>query len=234
MPRDFIHTYRFELAFGGSGAVLFAIGAATGTSALAGVGPVLALLGVLGLGMCVGCLVHRFTTTAELGQKDEQIASLLQRPTRDAFDSVRTDLLQAREEVASSRAAMADLSGDLNEAQSACRKLAGELQRLQVSADLAQFSDFQLLAMADICDAEDVRGYLSRPLNDPAMEQLRALGIVSFDSSQDGSKDLKWTLVPEWRQAVRARRMQIDERTRSLRERRGEAIQSATLAEDDR
>lgn len=227
MSRDFFHTYRLELACGAVGALFLALGIGAKSS-------VLIALGACSTGIAIGSLIHGRMNASELGQKDEQIASLLQRPTRDSFDALRAELLEAREEVSSSRAAMTEVSGELLEAQGACRKLAGELQRLQVASDLAQFSDFQLLAMADVCDAEDVRGYLVRPLNDPAMEQLRALGVVTFDSSQDGSKDLKWVLVPEWRQAVRARRMQIDERTRALRERRGDAIQGSGSSEESR
>ena len=227
MSHDFLHTYRFELSCSAIGVFLLAVGFGAKISPVAAAGACV-------VGVAIGACIHRRMNASEIDQKDEQISELLQRPTRDSFDALRSDLLGSREEVASVRAAMTDVSGELLEAQAACRKLAGELQRLQVTSDLAQFSDFQLLAMADVCDAEDVRGYLVRPLNDPAMEQLRALGIVTFDSSQDGSKDLKWVLVPEWRQAVRARRMQIDERTRVLRERRGDAIQGSNVGEESR
>ena len=100
--------------------------------------------------------------------------------------------------------------------------LRAELEGARIAGELDQFSDFQLLGMCDVFDAEESEGALRRPYGDPAMEQLMNLEVVDFEMPHDGGRDKTplWTLKPFWRRFTKERRAEMDARTEPLRARR--------------
>ena len=221
MAPTLLKTYAVECAAGALAVVCLAgaLLGGTGAAALAS-----ALACALAAGFACGSLLRRRLLGAPLAAARERIAELERRPTEESLAAVASDRDRALAELESARAELTAVSRELASAVRAQDGLAAEVARARQTASLDRFSDFQLLAMADVCDAEDAEGFLLRPYGDPAMEQLQALGAVAFDTSQaHGSApaaDLRWTLKAEWRQAVRAQRAAIDERTRALRDRR--------------
>ena len=230
MNSDLMKTYAVECASGGValvalvGAVVADAGAVFASEP---VGAVATAVCALSSGVLCGSLVRRMMDGNPLAERDARIAELEQRPTSEDFGAVRSARDEALRDLASARTELASTADELSAAKRERDALAQEAERARSTAALDRFSDFQLLGMCDICDAEDSDGFLLRPYGDPAMEQLQALDAVAFDSSQgtaDAKSELRWTLKPEWRQAVRAQRAQIDVRTRALRERRGDTV----------
>lgn len=236
MDKKLIEEYKVELGCAAVFVVcLIAWLALKAPDALAGnvAAGIFSLLGAIAVGVLAGLLARRAFERAPMAELKARVDELSGRPTVEAYRELNAQTAELREGLASAEAAIADLSAQLVDAARDRSALAGALSEAKVTAQLDQFSDFQLLAMCDICDAEGETGYLIRAFGDPAMEQLLALGAVSFDSSQDDRRDLKWTLKPEWRQAIRAHRMQIDERTRALRERRSPKVASVVSNDAD-
>lgn len=237
MKTDLFKTYAVECASGAvalvalAGALLADAGA---VFASAPAGAVATVVCALSSGILCGSLVRRMMDGDPIAVRDARILELEQRPTAEAFTVVRSERDEAVRSLASARVELTELSEELAGALQERDTMARDVERARSTAALDQFSDFQLLGMSDICDAEDTVGYLLRPYGDPAMEQLQALGAVAFDTSpRDGMEmsaggELRWTLRPEWRQAVRAQRAQIDARTRVLRDRR--AVQRDAVA----
>lgn len=133
------------------------------------------------------------------------------------------ELVKHAGEVEERDARIAELEADLAAVES-------ELEETRVTEELDQFSDFQLLGMCDVYDAEleDESGSLRRPYGDPAMEQLMNLDIVTFEMPHDAEGRDKtgrdkipyWNLKPMWRRFTKLRRAEMDERTEELRKRR--------------
>lgn len=221
--KDLIERYRLEAGSALAGAVLavvaFASGAVGAITAAPAAGVCLLLAAAL-LGAAAGSAVRCILDRGPLAERDARIAELELRPTAEELEGEKARAGSLDAELAAANDALASVTEELAAARRECGELATRLEHAVATARLDQFSDFQLLAMADICDAEDAAGCLARPLGDPAMEQLQALGAVSFDKLEGASGELAWTLRPEWRQAVRAQREHIDARTVSLRERR--------------
>lgn len=186
----------------------------------------------LSSGILCGSLLRRLADGDPLAAARARIAELEVRPTAEAYTSACGARDRATTELAEAQAELSAVSEELSAATRERDELAHEVDRARQTASLDRFSDFQLLAMTDICDAEDTDGYLLRPYGDPAMEQLQALGAVVFDTAQaqgEGTgKELRWTLKSEWRQAVRTQRDAVDERTRALRDRR--SVQATVAA----
>ena len=222
MDGKLIRQYGVEAA----GAAVAVVGALA--AAIAGGGAASAALACIasaGVGAVVGSLLHRGLDGERAAELEGRLSELEGRPTAEAFGELKQRASASAERLASAEAALTSLAG---ECDAACRQrdaLAAEAESLRVTASLDRFSDFQLLGMCDVSDAEDAQGYLARPLDDPAMEQLLARGAVTFDSASRGQAgqngDLRWNLSPEWRLSVRMNRASLDERTRALRERRG-------------
>ena len=234
MGNNLLKTYAVECVSGAVAAIALvgALVADAGAAfASAPLGAVATAVCALSSGVLCGSLLRRLADGNPLEAARERIAELERRPAEDEFASVCAARDQASADLAEANAALAAVSEELAAAQQAREALESELAGARQTASLDRFSDFQLLAMADVCDAEDTEGGLSRPYGDPAMEQLQALDVVSFDSAQElgnaASRDLRWTLRPEWRQAVRAQRSAIDERTRALRDRRAAQAEAA-------
>ena len=229
MKDNFFTAYIVECVSAGIALVAFMAALALGAGGVVAASPAAGaslVLCALALGVLCGSLLRRMADGDPLAARDARIAELEVRPTPEAFTAACSARDAAAAGLASAQAELASLSEELSAAAREREELAQEVSRARTTASLSRFSDFQLLAMCDICDAEDTVGYLSRPYGDPAMEQLQALDAVAFDISHDqagadASGELRWTLKPEWRQAVRAQRAYIDGRTRSLRERRG-------------
>ena len=227
MGNNLLKTYAVECV-SGSVAAIALVGAlvvdAGAAFASAPMGAVATAVCALSSGIFCGSLLRRLVDDNPLAAAMTRIAELERRPEEDEFASVCAARDQASADLAEANTALAAVSEELATAQREREALESELACARQTASLDRFSDFQLLAMADICDAEDMEGGLLRPYGDPAMEQLQALGVVSFDSSQEhgtaAERALRWTLKSEWRQAVRAQRSAIDERTRVLRDRR--------------
>ena len=231
MNNDLLKTYAVECA-SGSVALVALVGSlvadAGAAFASSPAGAVTTAVCALSSGVLCGSLLRRIADGHPIAERDARIAELELRPTAEAFTAIRSERDETARELASARTELAELSEELEVAVRDREAAAQAAERARATATLNLFSDFQLLGMSDICDAEDSVGYLLRPYGDPAMEQLQALGAVTFDSSPDmqgqgsaeAGKELRWTLKPEWRQAVRAQRTQIDERTRTLRSRR--------------
>lgn len=226
---DVAKAYSIEIAEGALGAMCLVGAAWLGAVPEAGAGTLVAgAAGAMCLGALAGSVLRRHVDAGTREALAARVGELEGRPAVDEHERALARAQKAEGECASAREALASTSEELANARGVCEKLAAALEQAQVTASLDRFSDFQLLALCDICDAEDQEGYLVRPFEDPAMEQLSALGAVSFASHPQGERQLEWTLVPEVRQAVRAQRMHIDERTRALRARRGD-----TAADDD-
>lgn len=131
--------------------------------------------------------------------------------------------LAAKEAAIAERDASAEaLALRVSELEACVAALETDLEKTQVTATLDRYSDFQLLGMCDVFDAEETEGALRRPYGDPAMEQLMNLGIVDFEMPHDGGRDKTplWTLAPEWRATVKSCRAQMDARTQEIRARR--------------
>lgn len=222
---DVVKAYSIEIAEGALGAVSLAGAAWLGAAAPEAGGGALAAgaVGAAALGALAGSLLRRRTDAEARAVLEARVGELEGRPAADEHQRALARAQKAEEERASAQEVLTSTSEELANARGVCEKLAAALEQAQVTASLDRFSDFQLLALCDICDAEDREGYLVRPFEDPAMEQLSALGAVTFASHPQGERQLQWTLVPEIRQAVRAQRVHIDERTQTLRARRGES-----------
>ena len=235
MGDNLFKSYMVECVSGAVAAV--ALGAALVTDVGAAfasepLGAVATAVCALSSGILCGSLLRRLADGDPLAAARARIVELEVRPTVEAYTSACDARDRTATELAEAQAALTAVSEELTAATHERDELAHEVERARQTASLDRFSDFQLLAMTDICDAEDAKGYLLRPYGDPAMEQLQALGAVVFDTAQTQSesagKDLRWTLKAEWRQAVRAQREAVDERTRALRDRR--AVQAAAVA----
>ena len=227
MRGNLLKTYVVECASGAVAlvALIAALVADAGTVfASAPLGAVATAVCALSSGIFCGSLLRRLADGDPLAAARARITELEVRPTAEAYTSACDARDRAVKELAEAQTALTAVSDELSSAVSERDALTLEVEQARQTASLDRFSDFQLLAMTDICDAEDAEGYLLRPYGDPAMEQLQALGAVAFDTAQaqgeTAGKELRWTLKPEWRQAVRAQRDAVDGRTRSLRDRR--------------
>ena len=199
-------------------------------------------MGEVSIGLCIvlvvaaaaagfgGCLAWRRAReqaqeeehTRELAAKQEELerAEVAHEQALEAKDA---ELAEHAGEVEERDARITALETDLAAAESA-------LEEARVTEELDQFSDFQLLGMCDVYDAEleDESGSLRRPYGDPAMEQLMNLGIVTFEMPRDAEGRDKgghekipyWNLKPMWRRFTKLRRAEMDERTEELRARR--------------
>lgn len=188
--------------------------------ALASGGTACALMGAVAAGGLVGCLVRRAADAPARAELTAQLADLSGRPTVEEHALLTGRVAELEGQLQDAQQALAGVSEELAAAQQERERMEEAYAAARMTASLDRFSDFQLLAMCEISDAEDEVGYLLRPLSDPAMEQLQALGVVSFAAAHDGGKDLRWTLAPEWRQAVRAHRDDIEARAGAMRGRR--------------
>lgn len=232
LSTDSLKTHRVELACAAAAIVLLPAGLiAGGADAIAAnpAGGCLLLAGTVALGGLAGAGAVRALEAAPRAAQAARMAELERRPTIEERDALQARAEASETELASARQALHEVTTELAARTQERDDLAAELERATTTARLDQFSDFQLLALADICDAEDAVGYLSRAYGDPAMEQLLALDAVAFDAAQTGedakgSRELRWTLKPVWRQAIRAHRMAVDARTERLRIRRGEVV----------
>lgn len=235
MRSDLLKSYTVECASGAVAVAALIAALATDAGAVFAsepLGAVATAVCSLSSGIFCGSLLRRLADGDPLAAARARITELEVRPTAEAYTMACDARDQANKDLAEAQAALTAVSEELTAVAHERDELAREVDRVRQTASLDRFSDFQLLAMADICDAEDAEGYLLRPYGDPAMEQLQALGAVVFDTAQaqgDGAgKDLRWTLKSEWRQAVRAQRDAVDERTRALRDRR--AVQATAVA----
>lgn len=223
MRIDVVKPYVPELVFGAVG-----VGALAGCIATGGIdGASLAApsllctgVGVVALGGLAGSCVRRAADAPARAEQATALAELGERPTKEEHAALEARVGELEGQLADAQRAVEGLGEELAKAQQEQERLGEELSAARMTASLDRFSNFQLLAMCDVCDAEDDAGYLARPLSDPAMEQLQALGVVTFAVAQDGEKDLRWTLAPEWRQAVRAHRADLEARVGALRTRR--------------
>ena len=177
---------------------------------------------LVGFGGCYLWMLSRERKSAadherELSAKAEELARA--QHERDAAVEQKDAEVAERERVVGERdAKIQELEGDVE-------RLEGELEVAQVTQELDQFSDFQLLGMCDVYDAEvsEECGALRRPMGDPAMEQLMNLDIVTFEVPHDAAgrdKTPYWNLKPMWRRFTKLRRAEMDERTEALRTRR--------------
>lgn len=227
MGNNLLKTYAVECASGvvALAALIAALVADAGAAlASAPLGAVATAVCALSSGVFCGSLLRRLADGDPLAAARARITELEVRPTVEAYTSACDARDQAVKELAEAQTALTAVSDELSSVTSERDALLLKVEHARQTASLDRFSDFQLLAMTDVCDAEDVEGYLLRPYGDPAMEQLQALGAVVFDTAQtqgaSAGGELRWTLKPEWRQAVRAQRDAVDGRTRALRDRR--------------
>ena len=154
---------------------------------------------------------------ARLAEKAEELARA--RHEGEQALAAKDDELQELAQAADEREAR------IAELEERADGLEKELEEARVTMELDQFSDFQLLGMCDVYDAEITEecGALRRPMGDPAMEQLLNLDVVTFDVPHDGGardKTPYWNLKPMWRRFTKLRRAEMDERTEVLRTRR--------------
>lgn len=238
MGDNLLKTYAVECASGAVAvvALIAALVADAGAVfASAPLGAVATAVCALSSGIFCGSLLRRLADGDPLAAARARITELEVRPTAEAYTTACEARDEATRQLSEAQTALAAISDELSSVTSERDALALEVEHARQTASLDRFSDFQLLAMTDVCDAEDAAGYLLRPYGDPAMEQLQALGAVAFDTAQaqgeSAGKELRWTLKPEWRQAVRAQRDAVDVRTRVLRDRRAIQAQSASISE---
>ena len=220
MRFDMVRPLLPELVCGAVCGASLAAAAAGGLDvAAAGGGAVWAFVGAVAAGGLGGCLVRRAVDAPARTVQEARLADLSARPTVEEHALLTERVSELEGQLSDAQQALAGVSEELAAAQQERERMEEAYASARMTASLDRFSDFQLLAMCEICDAEDEVGYLARPLSDPAMEQLQALGVISFAAAHDGGGELRWTLAPEWRQAVRAHRAEIEERAGALRRR---------------
>ena len=169
-----------------------------------------------------GCYLWRRSREIRLAAAQAEALSAKADEVARAKHEFEEELAAKEAAIAEGAAALAASEARAAELEDRVAALERDLEQAQVTFALDRYSDFQLLGMCDVFDAEETEGALRRPYGDPAMEQLMNLGIVDFEMPHDGGRDKTplWTLKPAWRAAVKACRPQMDARTEELRARR--------------
>ena len=132
------------------------------------------------------------------------------------------ELSEKDAELAARQSELAERDARIGELEGEVETLTADLRDLRITDELNRYSDFQLLGLCDVYDAEQEEGFLRRAYGDPAMEQLMNLGMVGFDMPHDEGRDRlpRWTLTQDARRFTKLCREQMDARTEAIRARR--------------